>query len=98
MLTFPFDLVERNRIIEAVARFRENVDLRFGGCSFGSFGEVAAAIWLEERKSENEDPVCWTGRVAWPAVVVVVGEVKASRGLPASEPGGLSTRASAPQS
>jgi hypothetical protein len=98
VLTLPFDLVERNRIIEAVARFKENVDLRFGGCSFGSFGEVAAAIWLEERKSENEDPVCWTGRVAWPAVVVVVGEVKASRGLPASEPGGLSMRASAPQS
>ena len=53
----PFDLVERNAIIEAVARFRENVELRFDEFYCGGFGGAAVATWLEERKSENEDGV-----------------------------------------
>ena len=82
-----FDLVDRNPRTEAVARLRENVGPRFGGFFCGSCWEVAAAIWLEERKSENEDTVCGAGRVVWPAGVK-------NRGLTASgELGGLSTRA-----
>lgn len=73
-----FDLVERNPIIEAVTRFRENVELRFDGFSCGGFGGAAAAIWLEERKSENEDGVCGACSVFCSA------EVKTGRGPPGS--------------
>jgi len=85
-----FDLVELNLIIEVPTRLRENAETRFGDCFCGGFGGAAAAIWLEDRKSENEDGDCGTGRVVCPASVVRIG-----RGLPASEElGGLSTRAS----
>lgn len=85
-----FDLVELNLIIEVPTRFRENAEPRFDGCFCGGFGGVAPAIWLEDRKSENEEAVCGTGRVVCPA-----SEVRISRGLPASEElGGLSTRVS----
>lgn len=83
----PFGFVERNAIIEAVARFRENAGPRFDCFFGGSFGGVATAIWLEERKSENEGVVRGTDRV------VCSAEVKTGRGLPASEElGRLPTR------
>jgi len=90
----PFDLVERNAIIEAVARFRENVEPRFDGLVCGDgFGGAAVATWLEERKSENEDGVRGACRV------ICSAGVKTDRGLPASgELRGLSTRVSASQS
>lgn len=89
-----FDLVELNLIIEVPTLFRENAERRFDGSFCGTFVEVAAAIWLEERKSENEDTVCGTGRVVCPESVGGI-----SRGLPASEElGGLSTRASTQRS
>jgi len=88
-----FDFVEPSLMIEVPTRLRENAGRRFGGWFCGSFGEVAAANWLGERKSENEDAVLGTGRVVCPGSVVRI-----SRGLPASEElGGLSTRASAPR-
>ena len=86
-LTLPLDLVERKLIIEALTRFREKVGPRFDDCFCGGVGGVAAAIWLEERKSENEDAVCGTGCVACSAGVGI------RRGLPASgELGRLSAR------
>ena len=85
-----FDLVDLKLIIEVPTRFRENAEPRFDDCFCGGFAGVAPAIWLEDRKSENEDAVCGTGRVVCPA-----SGVRISRGLPASEElGGLSTRAS----
>lgn len=83
-----FDLVELNLIIEVPTRFREKAETRFDVC--GGFGGVAAAIWVEDRKSEKEDAVCGTGRAVCPA-----SGVRISRGLSASEElGGLSKRAS----
>jgi len=76
--TLPFDLVERNAIIEAVVRFRENVELRFDELFCGGFGGAAVTIWLEERKSENEDGVCGACSVFCSA------GVKTGRGPPTS--------------
>jgi hypothetical protein len=59
-----FDLVEPSLLIEAPTFLRENAELRRDGWVCGSFGEVAAAIWLEERKSENEEGVCEVG-IGW---------------------------------
>ena len=94
MPALVFDLVELNLMIEVPTRFRENAERRFDDSFGGSFGEVAAAIWLEERKSENEDTTCGTCRAVCPDSVVAL-----SRGLPASEElGGPSKRASTPLS
>lgn len=83
--------MERNARTEAAVRFREKPEPRFDDCFCGGFGGVAAAIWLEERKSENEDGDCGTGRVVRPTGT--------GCGFPApGEIGGLSTRASAPRS
>jgi len=57
----PFDLVERNPMIEAVVRFRENVELRFDDFFCGGSGEVVVVICLEERNSENEEMVRGAG-------------------------------------
>ena len=85
MEALPFNFVEQNSVIEAVARFTENVKPRFDEFFGGAFKGDAAAIWLEERKSENEDGVCGACRVP------CSGGVKAGPGLPTSgELGGLS--------
>lgn len=65
----PFNLVEQDSLIEVVARFTENVKPRFGEFFCEGFEGDAVSIWLEERKSENED---------------MVGGVKVGRGLPTS--------------
>jgi hypothetical protein len=70
--------MERNPIIEAVVRFRENAEPRFDGFFCNGSGGAAVAIWLGERKSENECGICGACRVLCSA------GVKTGRGLPAS--------------
>ena len=84
----PFNLVEQNSVIEAEARFTENVKPRFDEFFCGGFEGDVVAIWLEERKSENEDGVCGA------CSVLCSAGVKTVRGPPTSgELGGLSIRA-----